>query len=171
MSKYLLDEHPQLVFPNLAALIGLHEQLVLQQINYWVAINEKAKNNFKDGFYWTYNTYEGWLVQFPYMSLRTLKGVFHSLEAKGFVISGNFNKNSFDRTKWYRIDHNCLDSFIESAKCKSCTMESATPALSYIDTETTLAHRVIKPEEVQVMRAAFMVTNTFGRKPRKEQHG
>lgn len=60
MNSILFDEPPLLVIPSLANALGLHEAIVLQQIHYWVKINEKAQRNFIDGHYWTYNTYEQW---------------------------------------------------------------------------------------------------------------
>ena len=55
-TKLLLDEYPLLVLPKLAEKIGLNESIVLQQIHYWNVQNERIKNNFKDGHYWTYNS-------------------------------------------------------------------------------------------------------------------
>lgn len=115
MSKLLLDSQPLLVIPELACLVGVSESIVLQQIHYWIEINRKGKRNFKEGTYWTYNSYETWQAQFPFWTLKTVKRIFAKLEAAGILISGTFNKMRFDRTKWYRIDHEALKSLLNSA--------------------------------------------------------
>ena len=56
MSNLLFDKHPLVVNPSLAALIGLNEAIVLQQVHYWLKHNEEADKNFEEGRYWTYNT-------------------------------------------------------------------------------------------------------------------
>ena len=38
------------------------------------------------------------------MSLDTVKRTFAKLEKQGYLISGNFNKDPRDKTKWYTID-------------------------------------------------------------------
>ncbi len=41
MNNLLLDEHPLLVMPKLATLIGLNEAIVLQQVHYWLIGKEQ----------------------------------------------------------------------------------------------------------------------------------
>ena len=65
-SKLLFDEYPLVVNPQLAKLIGLNEAIVLQQVHYWVTINEAGERNFQDGHTWTYNTLKEWHEQFPF---------------------------------------------------------------------------------------------------------
>lgn len=134
MSKLLINEPPLQILPTLAGKIGLHEAIVLQQIHYWVDINQKANKNLKEGFYWTYNTYQAWQSQFPFWTLRTIKGIIAKLETQGLLISGNFNKAKFDRTKWYRIDHKRLAEIECARKCKTCTMEGTSFALTIPET-------------------------------------
>jgi hypothetical protein len=110
MSNLLLDEHPLLIMPKLATVIGLNESIVLQQIHYWTEINKKSGNNYKDGYYWTFNSAPNWNLQFPFWGIATIKRIFASLESKGLLVTSNYNKLKFDRTKWYRIDYNRLDA-------------------------------------------------------------
>lgn len=102
---YLLDESPLVVMPTLATAIGLHEAMVVQQIQYWLKINEKTNKNFYDGHYWTYNTFEEWQKQFPFWTTRTIQNIIAKLEKQGYLISANYNKSKFDRTKWYTINY------------------------------------------------------------------
>lgn len=85
--------------PTLATLIGLNEAIVLQQIHYWVKHNEKDMQNFIDGHYWVYNTYEQWHEQFPFWSVMTIRRTMTKLENQKLLIAGNYNHAGFDKTK------------------------------------------------------------------------
>jgi len=112
MREKLVDEHPLLVYPTLACEIGVSQAMVLQQIHYWVTKNAENNKNFQDGHYWTYNTYAGWQENFPFLKVDTVRKIIKDLEKKGLVISGKYNKASWDQTKWYRVNYEALDSII-----------------------------------------------------------
>ncbi|HBC93460.1 MAG TPA: replication protein [Pelotomaculum sp.] len=116
MAKLLVDESPLQLLPTLACKIGLPESIILQQIHYWVEINKEANRNLYDGYYWTYNSYSEWHKQFPFWTERNVKRIFRELEKKGILVSGNYNKWNLDRTKWYRINYEVLESAINSPK-------------------------------------------------------
>ena len=134
MSKLLLDSQPLLVLPDLACLSGLSESIVLQQIHYWIEINRKAKRNFKEGFYWTYNSYETWQTQFPFWNTKTVKRIFAKLEGMNLLISDSFNKMRFDRTKWYRIDHEALGNLRVEPKGQNVPKERDNMSLTIPET-------------------------------------
>jgi hypothetical protein len=158
-----------LLDPDLATMIGGWEAVVLQQIHYWLEINQEANRNFRDGYYWTFNTYENWQKQFSWLSLKTIKRVITNLEKMDLLVSDNFNSLKIDRTKWYRINYDALYSLeIVSGNARvkvDPSMAQNDPMGMNSDSEGK-----IDPEQVQVMRAAFMVTNSWGRKPRKDRH-
>lgn len=109
MSKLLFDEAPIVVDRVMAKAIGLNEALVVQQLHYWLMHNKKKKQNFHDGRYWTYNSIKIWHEEeFNFLSYDTVKRTFAKLEKKGILITGNYNKDKRDRTKWYSIDHEKL---------------------------------------------------------------
>lgn len=118
MSNLLLDERPLLVLPSLAAgLKSLDEAVILQQIHYWI----EKKQNYREGRYWVYNSMENWMQQFPWIKSRTtLTRYFNNLEKKGLLITGNYNKAGFDKTKWYTIDYSTLSDF-EQRLYRTCT--------------------------------------------------
>lgn len=121
MSKLLLDEQPLVLLPQLAIVIGLNEAIILQQINYWVKLKEKAraKDAYKDGNYWVYNTYEEWQKQFPFWSTKTIKRTIRNLEELEVLISTDiYNEKKYDKTKWYRIDYERL-AFLEKGSDES----------------------------------------------------
>lgn len=111
-AKWLFDEHPILIDKKLAAVIGFNEAVVLQQLNYWLHSNSAKKI---DGRLWVYNSYENWRKDnFPFWSTRTIRRIFDSCEKKGIILTGNFNKAGFDKTKWYSIDENKLNDLMDS---------------------------------------------------------
>lgn len=111
MSKLLIDEPPLQVLPSLAKAIGINEAIILQQIHYWVA----QKRHFYDGRYWTYNTYEDWQAQFSYLSVDGIRKIIRKLAKMGLLLENNYNKSKFVHTKWYSIDYDVLDSYVENA--------------------------------------------------------
>ena len=106
MSNLLFDERPLVLQPRLAFLLGgSDEAIILQQVHYWTQKNM----NIRDGYSWVYNSMKDWHKQFYWISESSVKRIFTKLEKKGVLITGNYNKAKFDKTKWYRIDYAALD--------------------------------------------------------------
>lgn len=116
----LIEEPPLQVLPSLAKSIGLNEAIVLQQIHYWLT----KSNNVKDGHKWIYNSMTNWQKQFSFWSLPTVKRVFSSLEKQGLLITANYNKAGFDKTKWYRINYEKLQHMSKRLDQNDPTMVS-----------------------------------------------
>lgn len=115
MSKLLINEYPLMVLPTLAKEIGLNEAIILQQIHYWTEVNKQMDRNFEDGRHWIYNTYDEWENQFPFWGRSTIIRAINNLEKQGLIVSGNYNKKAFDRTKWYAIDYEALRDLEKNA--------------------------------------------------------
>ena len=77
----------------------------MQQIHYWL----QRSNNIVDGHRWVFNTAKGWQKQFPWITAKTVQRYLKDLCDRGLLITANYNKANFDRTKWYRIDYDALD--------------------------------------------------------------
>ena len=110
MGKLLIDEQPLQCQPSLAMLLGSSDEaIVFQQIHYWL---KRTSNVQEDGHKWVYNSMADWLKQFPWIKTRArLTRYFDDLEERGLIVTGNFNKAKFDKTKWYRIDYDALQEF------------------------------------------------------------
>lgn len=154
MTKLLINEPPLQVLPSLAREIGLNEAIILQQIHYW--LNPKINKNFLEDCYWVHNSYEQWQEQFCFWSLDTIKRAILSLERKGLIISKNFNKSHFNKTKWYTIAYEklndseiCPDRSGQNAPSikANCSVDQGKMLHSYIDTETTT--EIIPPKSSQ----------------------
>lgn len=132
--------------PKLATLVGLNESIVLQQIHYWLNGKEQRQQDYIDGRYWVYNTYEQWQEQFPFWSIMTIRRTFTKLENMGLLIVGNYNTAGFDKTKWYSVDYAALDRLVspsvqnEHIVCSNCYNRCAqneqTNTIDYTGTTT-----------------------------------
>ena len=108
-NKLLIAEPPLQVLPSLALAIGLNEAIVIQQLHYW--LNNAKVGTVKEGQKWIFNTYDEWQKNFPFWSSRTIQRIFSNLEEMGLIITAQFDKASYDRTKYYRIDYDKLARF------------------------------------------------------------
>ena len=104
MNKLLLNEHPLIMLPTLACVIGLNESLFLQQLHYWLLKSTTIFDNQK----WVYKTIEEWEKEFPFWSKSTLKRAIASLKKREILIIKKLSQNRRERTNYYTIDYNLL---------------------------------------------------------------
>jgi len=88
--------------------VGSNVAIFLQQLHYWLEKSEHVH----DGRWWVYNTFENWHKQLPFWSVRTIRRIVKKLEDQGLIITGNFNCYKIDRTKWYTIEYDMLESLL-----------------------------------------------------------
>lgn len=106
MNNLLISEQPLVVIPTLAQkLNSVDKAIMLQQIHYWLL----KSGNKKDGKKWVYNTVHDWAKQFPWLTEKTVQRYLKNLEDMGLLVTANYNKAKFDRTKWYSIDYDALE--------------------------------------------------------------
>lgn len=122
----LFDKKPIVLDKDMATIIGLNEAIVLQQVHYWIELNKKAGRNLHEGRCWTYNTYEEWNEQFPFWSKTTIKRIFKKLRDMGLIIVGRFNLYHMDRTLWYTIDYDKLNSVMNVSNSSDISSQSET---------------------------------------------
>lgn len=88
---------------ELAVEIGILPAVILNNIAYWTWYNETNGTNFHDGSYWTYNSNKAFKEQFPYASSKQIRNAIDKLRNDGFIRSGMFNDNPYDKTLWYTL--------------------------------------------------------------------
>lgn len=88
---------------EIAEKYGVIEAIIMDSLYYWITFNKENNKNYHDGFYWVYNSVEAWKKLFPYLSEKQVRSGLISLEKQGAIKTGNYNKSSYDRTKWYCI--------------------------------------------------------------------
>ena len=107
MNNLLISEPPLQVLPTLAVKIGLNGALFLQQLHYWIL----RSNNIKENTVWVYKSLDEWIEQdFPFMSRSTLKRTISDLKKEDLIITKTFNKMKIDKTNWYTINYQKLES-------------------------------------------------------------
>lgn len=113
-SKLLINEHPLQTLPSLAKAIGLDKSVILQQIQYWVSTSPHDINGHK----WIYNSYTEWSEQFPWLTAEGVRYHIRGLEKAGLIVAGKFNKDTRDKTKWYRINYTKLNKVLKTTDGK-----------------------------------------------------
>ena len=100
--------------------VGVHAAIIYKNIQYWCEKNRANNKNLYEGYYWTFNSVAAFELMFPYLSNKQIRTSLQILEEKGYILSGNFNKSSYDRTKWYAdirvaitADSTCLNDKID----------------------------------------------------------
>lgn len=88
---------------NVAKEYGIASAVILGTMEFWIEQNRANKRNFFEGKYWTYNSKRAMAELFPYLSERQVNYAVEKLIKEGLVLSGNFNKNQYDRTLWFSI--------------------------------------------------------------------
>lgn len=86
-----------------AVKIGVAPAIILNSMYWWIKKNECNDRHFHDGFYWTYNSRKALCMYFPYFSERQIEYALRKLIDQGYLIAGNYNKSTYDRTLWYAI--------------------------------------------------------------------
>lgn len=86
---------------DVAMEVGINAAIIYKNIQFWCEKNRANNKNLYDGYYWTYNSVAAFEQMFPYLSYKQIRGALTILEEKGYILSGNFNKSAYDRTKWY----------------------------------------------------------------------
>lgn len=88
---------------DVATKYGTNVSILLCNINYWIQKNKENGKHFHDGRYWTYNTVAAFHSLMPFMSENVINTALAKAEAEGLLVTGNYNKLPFDRTKWYAL--------------------------------------------------------------------
>lgn len=130
-NKLLVNGHQHCFNKELALALGCErEAYILQRIYYWTQVAKEKGNNYFNGYYWTYNTLEDWQKKdFPFLHLSTIRRKLKSLEEKGLLVKGNFNKKGYDRTSWYRVNEKEVDKLLKAQEEKNEEKEVKTTSV------------------------------------------
>lgn len=86
---------------DIARECGVLPAILYQNIAYWVEKNAANSTNAHGGHYWTYCSLNAFCEIFSYMSKMQIRTALNKLIESGLIIVGDFNRNKYDRTKWY----------------------------------------------------------------------
>ena len=142
---------------EVAKEIGVTGAILLKNIYFWVQKNEANNKHFADGYYWTYNSVKAFNELFPYLTEKQLRSALTKLEEDGFIITGNYNKSAYDRTKWYAITEKgaiLLKGQMENTKRANENVQKGEP-IPDINTNTkTNKNSLSKDKEGQAPKSA-----------------
>lgn len=86
---------------DIAKEYGVNEAIMITNLQFWIAKNKACEKHFYNGHWWTYNSKAALTKLFPFWSVQTIKTILNHLKEKGVIITGNYNKNAYDKTLWY----------------------------------------------------------------------
>lgn len=116
---------------ELAIKYGIEEAILIENFAFWIKKNAANNKNYINGEYWTYNSAKALEELFPYMNLKKVQRTLLRLEQLKIFKSGNFNKKTYDRTKWYCI----IDPEIKSMYQLNYTVQDDEKALDKMSNE------------------------------------
>jgi len=90
---------------EIAEDVGVNSAILFTNIRFWCLKNKANNTNLHDGRYWTYNSARAWSELFPYIGESAIKTALKKLEDKEYIVTGNYNKSSYDRTRWFSLFH------------------------------------------------------------------
>lgn len=88
---------------GIAKKYGIAEAVLLHSLLFWTEKNRANEKHIYDGYCWTYNSVKAFAEMFPYLSRKQIEQALKHLEEEGLILSGNYNQNPYDRTKWYTV--------------------------------------------------------------------
>ena len=86
-----------------AALYGVNQAILLNNIRFWLHHNKANQKHIIDGYVWTYNSARAFAELFPYMEKRSISRYLKDLSEKGVLLVANHNEKGYDQTHWYTI--------------------------------------------------------------------
>lgn len=108
MNKLLFDEKPLIVLPSLVKRLGSMERAVVLQQIHWLLQQPKSGIN-RDGYHWVWGSYAEWCEDyFPFWQPAALRRHIVWLEENGLLVSAQYGKDQWSRTKSYRIEYSRL---------------------------------------------------------------
>jgi hypothetical protein len=80
---------------------GVDEAIMLHNFIYWISKNMASNKHQHDEKTWSYNSYQAFSALFPFWSRRQIERILKSLIKQNVLVTGNYNRSSYDRTIWY----------------------------------------------------------------------
>ena len=67
---------------DIAVKVGVNAAVIYNNILHWVKKNAANRENFHDGYYWTYNSKKAFAELFPYMTDRQVRTALEKTERR-----------------------------------------------------------------------------------------
>lgn len=86
---------------EVAKEVGPSAATIYKNIQYWCEKNRANEKHFYNNRFWVKISNNDIVKSLPYLTVSKVKSSISKLEKHGYIIVGNFDKNSFDKTNWY----------------------------------------------------------------------
>ena len=93
---------------EIAIKYGVDGAIMIENLHFWISKNKANEKHFYDGRYWTYNSLKAFEKLFPFWSSRQIERILRNLINQGAIVTGNYNKIPYDRTKWYALTESVI---------------------------------------------------------------
>lgn len=124
-------------YVEIAQKYGLDVSALLYNMIFWIRANKANRRHFHDGRYWTYNSAQALCELFPFWSRKKIQRLLKECEEKGLLVSGNYNDNAFNQTKWYALGDSLLlllkNSYMDCSKTSNVDWPHAPTPLDTYD--------------------------------------
>ncbi len=112
---------------DIANIVGVEKAVLIENIAFWIKKNKANGRNEREGRFWTYNSSRAFAELFPFWTTSKIQRMLRTLEEDRYILSGTYNKVQYDRTKWYTITDEYIESLygLNDAIVQNCTMENA----------------------------------------------
>lgn len=107
---------------QLACEVGVNEAIILGRIWFFVDHNRLTEKNFYDGKFWMYDSAKAFIKKFSFFNEKQFYRIIEKLENDGWIVTGNYNKRSNDRTKWYSLGQKMIE-FLQKDNTESLENE------------------------------------------------
>ena len=88
---------------SIAQELDVNCAIILSNVQYWVFKNATNQQHRYEDRYWTYNSATAYAEQFKWLTEKQIRTCLLKLIETGYLIDGNHNANTWDRTKWYAL--------------------------------------------------------------------
>lgn len=122
-----------------AMKVGVNAAIILEQFDFYIAKNRANGRHYHDGRYWTYNSVSAFKDMYPYMSEKSIRTAISKLVDGGYVLVGDYNKNRYQRPKWYSVTDEGYRLLDESYRPKG---QHVLPETAERDTQNGNSHNV-----------------------------
>ena len=112
--SYSFKIEAPLILPRWVAAIlkDVYKTLILNQMYFYIESSKKIK----EGKRWYYaSSTKLHNRDFPFMCEKTIQRKLKELVELGYLITEDYNKLPYDRTKWYAINYKKLDELDDAA--------------------------------------------------------
>lgn len=128
---------------------GLKEAIILHKIIFYILLNRKNGTNLRLGKYWTFQSKRGWRESLKVFSDMQIWRTLKSLEKQGALVSGEFNKKAYDKTRWYALSKDVMDEVLKDSYWKKVHNKNAKPHNKIATTHNKTAMPIQVIEELE----------------------